>query len=162
MGHATLASKSRPTRLDPDAISGSRATASALSENALVANACVALSACTSSPSTSPVTILSPTVSDGVTVSVTVTATGVGGNVSFYRNPAFDRLMDTARRETDEPRRNALYRQADSLAYADAPMLYLYFYDKLFAVQPWIQGFTLPVIFNGQRWTGVSFRPPTP
>ncbi|HEY5219649.1 MAG TPA: ABC transporter substrate-binding protein, partial [Gemmatimonadaceae bacterium] len=88
--------------------------------------------------------------------------TGVGGNVSFYRNPAFDRLMDTARRETDEPRRNALYRQADSLAYADAPMLYLYFYDKLFAVQPWIQGFTLPVIFNGQRWTGVSFRPPTP
>jgi hypothetical protein len=44
--------------------------------------ACVALSACTSSPSTSPVTILSPTVSDGVTVSVTVTATGVGGNVA--------------------------------------------------------------------------------
>ncbi len=41
--------------------------------------ACVALSACTSSPSTSPVTILSPTVSDGVTVSVTVTATGVSG-----------------------------------------------------------------------------------
>jgi hypothetical protein len=44
--------------------------------------ACVALSACTSSPSTVPVTILSPTVSDGVTVSVTVTATGVTTSAS--------------------------------------------------------------------------------
>ncbi len=34
--------------------------------------ACVALSACTSSPSTPPVTTLSPTASDGVTVTVTV------------------------------------------------------------------------------------------
>ncbi len=85
---------------------------------------------------------------------------GLGGNVSFYRNPAFDALMAAARREPDEPRRNALYRQADSLAFADAPVLYLYFYDKLFAVQPWIEGFTLPVIFNGQRWTDVSFRRP--
>ncbi len=87
---------------------------------------------------------------------------GLGGNVSFYRNPAFDALMLEARREPSEARRDALYRQADSLAFGDAPMLYLYFYDKLFAVQPWIQGFTLPVIFNGQRWTDVSFRRPSP
>ncbi len=88
--------------------------------------------------------------------------TGVGGNVSFYRNPAFDRLMAQARREPAEPQRDALYRQADSLAYADAPMLDLYFYDKLYAVQPWIQGFTLPVIFNGQRWTDARIRAATP
>lgn len=86
--------------------------------------------------------------------------TGVGGNVSFYRNPAFDALMQRARGEADEAKRNALYRQADSLAYADAPMLPLYFYDKAYAVQPWIEGFTLPVIFNGQRWTHVRIRPP--
>lgn len=88
--------------------------------------------------------------------------TGVGGNVSFYRNPAFDALMDRARRQPDEPRRNALYAQADSLAFVDAPMLYLYFYNRLYAVQPWIDGFTPPVIFNGQRWTGVSIRRPPP
>jgi len=87
---------------------------------------------------------------------------GLGGNVSFYRNPAFDALMTAARREPDESRRDALYRRADSLAFADAPMLYLYFYEKLFAVQPWIRGFTIPVIFNGQRWTDVSFRRPSP
>ena len=88
--------------------------------------------------------------------------TGVGGNVSFYRNPAFDRLMAQARREPDESKRNALYRQADSLAYTDAPMIDLYFYDKLYAVQPWIEGFTLPVIFNGQRWTDARIRAATP
>jgi peptide/nickel transport system substrate-binding protein len=84
--------------------------------------------------------------------------TGVGGNVSFYRNPAFDALMNRARREPREAARDALYRRADSLAFADAPILYLYFYDRLYAVQPWIRGFTLPVIFNGQRWTDVSIR----
>jgi peptide/nickel transport system substrate-binding protein len=90
------------------------------------------------------------------------TNTGVGGNVSFYRNPAFDRLMASARREPFEATRNALYRQADSLAYVDAPMIDLYFYDKLYAVQPWLQGFTLPVIFNGQRWTDAQIRPTAP
>ncbi len=87
---------------------------------------------------------------------------GVGGNVSFYRNAQFDGLMQRALREQDEAKRNALYRQADSLAFADAPMLYLYFYDDLYAVQPWIQGFTPPAIYNGQRWTGVAFRAAKP
>src|SRR5262249_22973869 len=46
---------------------------------------------------------------------------GAGGNVSFYSNPVFDALVDASRREGDEERRNALYRQADSVAFADAP-----------------------------------------
>ena len=35
-------------------------------------------------------------------------------------------------------------------------MVFLYFYDELYAVQPWIRHFVPPVIFNGQRWTTVS------
>jgi peptide/nickel transport system substrate-binding protein len=88
--------------------------------------------------------------------------TGVGGNVSFYRNPAFDALMTAARREPDEAKRNVLYRKADSLAYADAPMIPLYFYDRLYAVQPWIAGFSIPVIFNGQRWVDAQIRTDSP
>ena len=88
--------------------------------------------------------------------------TGVGGNVSFYRNPAFDAVMASARTEPSEAKRNALYQRADSLSYADAPMIPLYFYNQLFAVQPWIEGFTLPVIFNGQRWNDVRIRRETP
>lgn len=81
---------------------------------------------------------------------------GVGGNVSFYSNPVFDRLVGQGRRELDDARRAALYRLADSLAFADAPMLFLFFYPELDAVQPWIKGFEAPAIFYGQRWTNVT------
>ena len=81
---------------------------------------------------------------------------GVGGNVSFFENAEFDRLVTRARREPDEAKRNVLYRQADSLAFQQAPMVFLYFYNELYAVQPWIKGFKPPVIFNGQRWLDVS------
>ncbi|HEX5831208.1 MAG TPA: ABC transporter substrate-binding protein [Gemmatimonadaceae bacterium] len=85
---------------------------------------------------------------------------GVGGNVSFYQNAAFDSLVTRARREQNEPARLALYRQADSLAFADAPLLYLWFYNELYAVQPWITGFQVPTIFNGQRWLNVRIGAP--
>jgi peptide/nickel transport system substrate-binding protein len=85
---------------------------------------------------------------------------GPGGNVSFYSNPAFDKLVVTARREQDDAKRAALYRSADSLAYADAPMLPLFFFNDLYAVQPWIRNFKVPTIFNGQRWTDVRIIDP--
>ena len=83
---------------------------------------------------------------------------GIGGNVSFYSNPAFDRLVDQSRVELDSARRISLYRQADSIAFVDAPMAFLFFYNELYAVQPWVSGFEVPVIFNGQRWTTAELR----
>ena len=58
-----------------------------------------------------------------------------------------------------EAQRAALSRQADSLAFADAPMAYLFFYNELYAIQPWITGFQVPTIFNGQRWIDVKINP---
>ena len=81
---------------------------------------------------------------------------GVGGNVSFYDNPQFNQIVSTARREQDAAQRAVLYRQADSIAYQDAPMIFLYFFNELYAVQPWIRNFKIPTIFNGQRWTDVE------
>jgi ABC-type transport system substrate-binding protein len=81
---------------------------------------------------------------------------GSGGNVSFYANARFDSTVLAARRELDEVKRAALLRQADSIAFVDAPMMFLYFYNELYAVQPWVRGFRPPVIFNGQRWLEVS------
>jgi peptide/nickel transport system substrate-binding protein/oligopeptide transport system substrate-binding protein len=85
---------------------------------------------------------------------------GPGGNVSFYANPAFDKLVLAARREQDDAKRAALYRSADSLAYADAPLVPLLFYNDLYAVQPWIRNFKVPTIFNGQRWIDVKIAGP--
>jgi ABC-type transport system substrate-binding protein len=83
---------------------------------------------------------------------------GAGGNISFYANAEYDRVVQASRVELDEARRLALYQQADALALAEAPMIFLYFYNELYAVQPWLQGFRPPVIFNGQRLTDVSIR----
>ena len=81
---------------------------------------------------------------------------GVGGNVSFYANAQYDSLVTLARREQNEAARVALYTRADEMAFRDAPMVFLYFYSELNAIQPWIRGFVPPVIFNGQPWTAVT------
>ncbi len=81
---------------------------------------------------------------------------GVGGNVSFYSNPKFDQVVSASHREQDETKRSALYTQADQIAFDDAPMVFLFFYKDLYAVQPWLKGFTVPAVFTGQRWTDVS------
>jgi peptide/nickel transport system substrate-binding protein/oligopeptide transport system substrate-binding protein len=81
---------------------------------------------------------------------------GAGGNTSFFKHPRFDSLVTASRRISDEGRRVALYRSADSLAFEEAPMIFLFFSEDLFAVQPWIRGFRVPAIFNGQRWVDVS------
>ena len=76
-----------------------------------------------------------------------------GANVSFYDDPRFDSLVSAARIESDSAQRVALYREADALAFEDAPMAFLFFYNDLYALQPWIRGFEAPVIFTGERWT---------
>jgi ABC-type transport system substrate-binding protein len=81
---------------------------------------------------------------------------GAGGNVSFYSNPRFDALVDQAHHEQDESKRNTLYSQADALQFADAPMIYLFFYKDMYAIQPWLHGFKVPAVFSGQRWTDVT------
>ena len=80
---------------------------------------------------------------------------GVGGNVSFWKHAEYDRIVTQSRAERDAATRVRLYRQADSIAFNEAPMLFLFFYDELYALQPWIKGFVVPTIFNGQRWTDV-------
>jgi peptide/nickel transport system substrate-binding protein/oligopeptide transport system substrate-binding protein len=80
---------------------------------------------------------------------------GVGGNVSFYANKTFDSLVTQARHTQDDAFRMRLSRQADSLAFDDAPMAYLFFYNELYAIQPWIRGFQVPQIFNGQPMNAV-------
>ncbi len=88
---------------------------------------------------------------------------GVGGNVSFFSDATFDSVVSKARREPDDQKRIALYREADSLAHVQAPMLFMFFYTELYAVQPWLKGFTVPSIFTGERWTSVKIvHPPKP
>jgi ABC-type transport system substrate-binding protein len=54
-------------------------------------------------------------------------AAGAAGNEGFYSNPALDRLIDASRREPDPARRVALLSSADSLVFAEAPVVFLWF-----------------------------------
>jgi len=77
---------------------------------------------------------------------------GPGGNYAFYSDPATDSLIAAARRTTNDSARVALYRRIDERVYRAAPWLYLWFPVDLWARQPYVAGWDLPVIFNGQHW----------
>jgi peptide/nickel transport system substrate-binding protein/oligopeptide transport system substrate-binding protein len=84
---------------------------------------------------------------------------GPGGNYAFYSDRVTDSLIDRARATVDDAARTALYHQIDERVYRAAPWLYLWFPVDLWAQHSSITGWEVPVIFNGQRWTGVSRRP---
>ena len=69
--------------------------------------------------------------------------------------PTVRSLVSRARREMDDAKRVQMYTQADSMAFEEAPMLFLYFKTEVLAVQSWIKGFKSPAILNGQPWTQV-------
>jgi peptide/nickel transport system substrate-binding protein/oligopeptide transport system substrate-binding protein len=78
---------------------------------------------------------------------------GPGGNYSFYSDRVTDSLILVARRTVDRAAREAIYRRIDERVYQAAPWLYLWFPVDLWAKHPSIDGWDVPVIFNGQRWT---------
>src|SRR5216117_1191108 len=80
---------------------------------------------------------------------------GPGGNYSFYKDPVSDSLIMVARRTVDQTAREALYRRIDDRVFQAAPWMYLWFPVDLWAEHPSIEGWDVPVIFNGQRWTKV-------
>lgn len=84
---------------------------------------------------------------------------GPGGNYAFYSDATTDSLIARARRTLDESQRTALYRQIDERVYRAAPWLYLWFPVDLWAMRPDVAGWDIPVIFNGQHWTGVTRQP---
>ena len=81
---------------------------------------------------------------------------GPGGNYSFYSDPVTDSLIMVARHTVDQAAREALYQRIDDRVFAAAPWLYLWFAVDLWAEHPAVQGWDVPVIFNGQRWTKVG------
>jgi len=84
---------------------------------------------------------------------------GPGGNYAFYADPVTDSLILRARRTTDDGARTALYREIDGRVYRAAPWLYLWFPTDLWAKRPDVTGWDVPVIFNGQHWTGARRAP---
>ena len=58
---------------------------------------------------------------------------------STYANPAVDKLVDDARYELDPARRKALYAKALRIVHDDAPWLFLFQYEDLYATSKRLQ-----------------------
>ncbi|MBN1886240.1 MAG: ABC transporter substrate-binding protein [Candidatus Krumholzibacteriota bacterium] len=82
---------------------------------------------------------------------------GGGGNRTGYANAVVDSLLDTAAAAANGERAK-LYREAEEIVYRDAPWIFLWFPRRYEVVSPRLEGYQIPVIFNGQRWTGVSLK----
>lgn len=60
-------------------------------------------------------------------------------NHTFYSDPSVDQLLEQARRERDENRRIALYRELERLVMGDAPWITQYHYVGEYLYQPYVQ-----------------------
>ena len=70
------------------------------------------------------------------TLSSTLTSDAV---TSTYANPALDKLVDAARYEVDTAKRKALYAKAMRIIHDEAPWLFLFQYEDLYATSKRLQ-----------------------
>jgi oligopeptide transport system substrate-binding protein len=81
--------------------------------------------------------------------------TGGGNNDTGYANPAYDSLLAGALSSPDEAARMATYRQLDALITRDLPVLPLYFYKRVFLIDPKVQNW-VPNILDNRRWQDID------
>jgi peptide/nickel transport system substrate-binding protein/oligopeptide transport system substrate-binding protein len=62
-------------------------------------------------------------------------------NLGFYENPEVDKLLEEARKETDEEKRHELYAQAEKKILEDAVIIPIYFYTAARVVKPEVQNY---------------------
>jgi len=74
-----------------------------------------------------------------------------GGNATGYSNPEVDLLIRKAQREPDAARRVKLYQEIQRLVLADAPRIFLWHRNIFTIHQPWVKGYRLYPIYNGDK-----------
>jgi len=78
---------------------------------------------------------------------------GTGGNRAFFGDPRVDGFIERARTTPDSALKLSLSREVDAMVFEQAPWIYLWFPVDMWAVRPEVEGYRVPAIFYGQRWT---------
>lgn len=81
---------------------------------------------------------------------------GGAGNGPRYTSPEVDQLLQKCLEVVDLSARVELYRTIERKVIEDAPRLYLFHKNELWARQPWVGGFELHPVFNGNRLESVA------
>ena len=83
---------------------------------------------------------------------------GGGGNRAGFADAAVDSILDIASGVSDPAARWELYAEAEKMVMEAAPWIFLWFPVRYEVVSHRLEGYETPVIFNGQRFTGVSLK----
>jgi peptide/nickel transport system substrate-binding protein len=81
---------------------------------------------------------------------------GPGGNYAFLADSRLDSMISRARATTNETEKERLAREIDTRAFDLAPWIFLWFPVDVWAAQPELKGWRIPLVFTGQRWTQVE------
>jgi oligopeptide transport system substrate-binding protein len=68
---------------------------------------------------------------------------GLGMLGTWWRNPAYERLVETARRLTDQRQRIRQYTQADQILVEEAAVLPLFYNRNTLLIKPWVRKFPM-------------------
>ncbi len=77
--------------------------------------------------------------------------TGGGNSDTGYSNPEYDRLLASALAAPDEPARMAVYRELENLLVRDVPVIPLYFYKRVYLVDPRVKNW-VPNLLDNRAW----------
>jgi peptide/nickel transport system substrate-binding protein/oligopeptide transport system substrate-binding protein len=77
---------------------------------------------------------------------------GPGGNYAFLTDAGLDSKILRARATTDETEKARLSREIDARVFELAPWIFLWFPVDMWASQPEVAGWRVPLVFTGQRW----------
>jgi peptide/nickel transport system substrate-binding protein len=72
-----------------------------------------------------------------------VLKTGAPINATQYANPAFDKLIDQAARETDEATRKSLYAQLRQILFDDVPLIFAHYETLNYLMRKEVVGSTI-------------------
>jgi peptide/nickel transport system substrate-binding protein len=78
-------------------------------------------------------------------VSLHSAMTPPGRNRGYYNNPEFDKVVEQAFREADFAKRQALYKKAQEIAFADLPTIPLWYEQQVAIVHRRVRDYELPV-----------------
>jgi len=78
---------------------------------------------------------------------------GAAGNRVFYSNAEVDRLLDTARMETNRAQREQLYLEAQRIIHSEAPWIYTHEIEVVAAVRSNVRGFVPSATVHHPLWT---------
>jgi oligopeptide transport system substrate-binding protein len=75
-----------------------------------------------------------------------------------WRNEAYDRLVEEARRVMDQAERVKLYRQADRILVEDSAIMPLTYNRQHILVKPWVSNLSIAML-GMPRWRHVTIEP---